>query len=251
MQTNEDNALYLEVQQLYNMLSEAKSSLEEKDKEISMLKEGMDIGKKVLDELSDERDELAMVVNTYLAKDCVRQLMVDAVQKENTVLKKRIAEIKQLMENDLVVVTRKKDFQIKELQRKIEQTVSEKQTLVNETKFIVNKLEKRCEDYEKKERCVKQYVTDVESKLFQANSTIKGLTQDLDRKQEIINEQQKELETANIELRHYRFKDEVNQLLSDVVSGVDAGIMNLMEEYGIEDSGISVKFVVEAADEDE
>ena len=47
------------------------------------------------------------------------------------------------------------------------------------------------------------------------------------------------------------FKDEVNQLLSDVISGVDAEIMNLMEEYGIEDSGISVKFVVEAADEDE
>ena len=117
----------------------------------------------------------------------------DAVRKENTALKKRIAEIKQLMENDLVVVTRKKDFQIKELQSKLEQTVSEKEMIVNETKCMVNKLEKRCEDYEKKEQCVKQYVTDIESKLFKANSTIKDITQDLDKKQEIINEQQKEL----------------------------------------------------------
>ena len=81
MQTNENNALYLEVQQLYNMLSEAKMSLEEKDKEISMLKEGMDMGKKVLDELSDERNEMAEIVNTYRAKECVRELMVEASEK--------------------------------------------------------------------------------------------------------------------------------------------------------------------------
>lgn len=175
----------------------------------------------------------------------------DAVRKENTALKKRIAEIKQLMENDLVVVTRKKDFQIKELQSKLEQTVSEKEELDSDAKYVITTLQKRCEDYEKKEQCVKQYVTDVESKLFQSNNTVNRLTKDVVSKQEVINKQQKELETANIELRHYRFKDEVNQLLSDVVSGVDAEIMNLMEEYGIEDSGISVKFVVEAADEDE
>lgn len=175
----------------------------------------------------------------------------DAVRKENTALKNRIAEIKQLMESDLVVVTRKKDFQIKELQSKLEQTVSEKEKLDSDARDVITTFQKRCEDYEKKEQCVKQYVTDIESKLFKANSTIKDITQDLDNKQNIINEQQKELETVNIELRHYRFKDEVNQLLSDVATGLDAEIKSLMEVYGIEDSGISVKFVVEAADEDE
>lgn len=98
---------------------------------------------------------------------------------------------------------------------------------------------------------MKQYVTDVESKLFQSNNTVNRLTKDVVSKQEVINKQQKELETANIELRHYRFTDEINQLLSDVATGLDAEIKSLMEEYGIEESGISVKLVVEAADEDE
>jgi len=216
-------------------------------------KEKADLTKRELEASKEVIAKLTRLMEHIMTKQTDENfpMCVDAVRKENTALKKRIAEMKQLMENDLVVVTRKKDFQIKELQSKLEQTVSEKEKLIIETRCMVNKLEKRCEDYEKKERCVKQYIADVESKLFQSNGTVNILKQDLANKQEVVNKQQKELETANIELRHYRFKDEVNQLLSDVISGVDAEIMNLMEEYGIEDSGISVKFVVEAADEDE
>ena len=212
-----------------------------------------DLTKRELEASKQIIDKLTRIIEYIMTKQTDENFATcaDAVRKENTALKKRIAEIKQLMENDLVVVTRKKDFQIKELQSKLEQTVSEKEMIVNETKCMVNKLEKRCEDYEKKEQCVKQYVTDIESKLFKANSTIKDITQDLDKKQEIINEQQKELETASIELRHYRFQDEVNQLLSDVATGLDSEIKSLMEEYGVETSGFSVKFVVEEEYEDE
>ena len=216
-------------------------------------KEKTDLIKRELEASKEIIDKLTRIIEHIMAKQTDENFATcaDAVRKENTALKKRIAEIKQLMENDLVVVTRKKDFQIKELQRKIEQTVSEKEMIVNETKCMVNKLEKRCEDYEKEHQGLREYVTDVESKLFQSNNTVNRLTKDVVSKQEVINKQQKELETANIELRHYRFTDEINQLLSDVATGLDAEIKSLMEEYGIEDSGISVKFVVEAADEDE
>jgi len=200
-------------------------------------------------ELEASKEVISKLMEHIMTKQtdpmCVKEL-----QGQNTALKQRIAELKK---NDLAMLDRlhEKDYQIQELQRKIEQTVSEKEMIANETKYMVNKLERLCEDYEKKEQCVKQYVTDIESKLFHADSIIEGLTQDLDNKQNIINEQQKELETANIELRHYHFKDEVNQLLSDVSTGLNAKIKSLMEEYSIEGSGISVKFVIEAADEDE
>lgn len=212
-----------------------------------------DLIKRELEASKEIIDKLTRIIEHIMTKQTYENFATcaDAVRKENTALKKRIAEIKQLMENDLVVVTRKKDFQIKELQSKLEQTVSEKEKLIIETKCMVNKLEKRCEDYEKKEQCVKQYVTDVESKLFQSNNTVNRLTKDVVSKQEVINKQQKELETANIELRHYRFKDEVNQLLSDVATGLDSEIKSLMEEYGVETSDFSVKFVVEEEYEDE
>ena len=212
-----------------------------------------DLMKRELEASKEVIEKLTRLMEHIMTKQTDEILTESAsnLRKESTELKKQIAELKHVREQDLIILERKKDLQIQELQSKISQTVSEKETLVNETKCMVNKLEKRCEDYEKKEKCVKQYVTDIESKLFQANSTVNRLTQDLDNKQEIINEQQKELETANIELCHYRFKDEVNQLLSDVATGLDAEIKSLMEEYGIEDSGISIKLVVEAEDEDE
>ena len=178
-------------------------------------------------------------------------MCVEAVQKENTELKQRIAELKHVQETKLALIERRKDSHIQELQRKIAQTVSEKLMLAKEAKLMVNKLEKRCEDYEKEHQGLREYIGTVETKLLRSNDVVNTLTQDLDNKQEIINEQQKELETANIELRHYRFKDEVNQLLSDVATGLDAEIKSLMEEHGIEDSVISVKLVVEEEYEDE
>lgn len=177
-------------------------------------------------------------------------MCVKALQGQNTALKQRIVELKK---NDLAMLDRlhEKDSQIQELQRKIEQTVSEKETLVNETKCMVNKLEKRCEDYEKEHQGLREYIGTVETKLLRSNDVVNTLTQDLDNKQNTINEQQKELETANIELRHYRFTDEINQLLSDVATGLDSEIKSLMEEYGVETSDFSVKFVVEEEYEDE
>ena len=114
-----------------------------------------DLTKRELEASKQIIDKLTRIIEYIMTKQTDENFATcaDAVRKENTALKKRIAEIKQLMENDLVVVTRKKDFQIKELQSKLEQTVSEKEMIVNETKCMVNKLEKRCEDYEKKEKC--------------------------------------------------------------------------------------------------
>jgi len=216
-------------------------------------KEKADLTKRELEASKEVIAKLTRLMEHIMTKQTDENfpMSIEAVRKENTALKQRIAELKHVMENDIAIVTRKKEMQVQELQRKLKQTVSEKEELDSDAKSVITTLQARCEQYREEQLGVKQYVTDVESKLFQANNTVNRLTRDLVSKQEVINKQQKELETANIELRHYRFKDEVNQLLSDVVSGVDAEIMNLMEEYGIEDSGISVKFVVEAADEDE
>tara|TARA_Y100001973_G_scaffold82798_1_gene122515 strand:+ start:295 stop:957 length:663 start_codon:yes stop_codon:yes gene_type:complete len=212
-----------------------------------------DLTKRELEASKEVIDKLTRIIEHIMTKqtDEIFTESTSNLQKENTELKKQIVELKRIREDDLSFLKRTKDSLIHELQHKISQTVSEKESLLTETKLMINKLEKRCEQYEKKELCVKQYVTGIESKLLQANSTIKDLTQDVVSKQELINKQQKELETANIELRHYRFKDEVNQLLSDVATGLDSEIKSLMEEYGVETSGFSVKFVVEEEYEDE
>lgn len=215
--------------------------------------EKADLIKRELEASKEVIEKLTRLMERIMTKQTDENfpMCVEAVRKENTALKKRIAELKHIQETNLAVVERKKDLQIQELQRKIEQTVSEKETLVNETKCMVNKLEKRCEDYEKKEQCVKQYVTDIESKLFQSNSTVNSLTKDLANKQEVINKQRQELESTKLELRHRQFKEVVENFILSSAENINKELRNIMYDYDVEGLDLSTEIIVKRVNEDE
>lgn len=178
-------------------------------------------------------------------------MCVEAVRKENTALKKRIAELKHVQETNLAVVERKKDLQIRELQSKISQTVSEKETLVNETKCMVNKLEKQIEFHEQQRANMSKYIRELEARANERTRTVNTLTEDLDKKQEVINKLQQELESTKLELRHRQFKEVVESFILSSAENISRELRNIMYDYDVEGLDLSTEIIVKSVNDDE